>query len=293
MSPDLTIVVTTYNRRDAIARLLPELEAQDGVTFEVVVAIDGGTDDTPAVVEAAQVSYPVRWIDTGEPGYGLALARNAGILEARGRVVVILDDDGAPRPGFAAAHVVAARPGVMTGGPRDPSDGDRSEPAMRMRMKMDALREVPPLTPMTVPELRAAYPRAWLIENNMSMFREDWIAAGLFSERLKMYGYIGGEFFARAEWLGLRWQFEPHAGIVHHGEMEGDSGLKRERKLREARISAMLRPAFETPRQFRAQTAWAEARTKKRKPLSFPAWLPSLLFGLPARAARALMRRLS
>ncbi len=290
MTPDLTIVITTYNRRDAIARLLPALEAQGGVTFEVVVAIDGGTDDTPAVVEATQVSYPVRWIDTGEPGYGLALARNAGILEARGRVVVILDDDGAPRPGFAAAHVAAARPGVMTGGPRDPSDGDRSEPAMRMRMKMDALREVPPLTPMTVPELRAAYPRAWLIENNMSMLREDWIAAGLFSERLKIYGFIGGEFFARADWCGLKWQYEPRAGIVQHGEMEGDNGLKRRHKLRQALIGKLLFPALATPKQFDAQIAWAKARADRKAPAAFPMWWPRLLRGLPARGVKALGR---
>lgn len=290
--PDLSIVVATYNRRDAIEQLLRKLETLKGPPFEVIVAIDGGSDDTAAVVDAARVSYPVRWVDTHETGYGLAVARNAGILEARGRVVVVMDDDGVPLSNFVEAHVSSAKLGVITGGPRDPSDSDQSVFAQRMRDKMSAMREIPELEPMLIAQLRHNYPLAYLIENNVSMLREDWITLGLFSERLKTYGYIGREFFARAQYMGFKYQFAQRAGIVHHGEMEGDNGLTRKHKLRQARRAGFVVEALSKPHHFSAQLAWAKAIDEGQTPPAFPLWWPDLLLSLLNRAINYGVRKM-
>lgn len=278
----LSIVITTYNRSAVLRRLLEELDAGTERDFQVVVAIDGATDDTEAMLATLRPGYDLKWVNTHCPGYGLAVARNQGILAADGRVVAILDDDSLPEPGFAAAHLRDARPGVITGGPRIPSD----PAAERMMWKLERLRELPPLTPMGIAQLRRDWPHVYLIENNVSMLREDWIASGLFSERLKIYGYIGQEFFGRAGHLGLKYQFSPEAAVVHHGEFEGDNGLQRTRKTRETQLANLLRPSLMTPRQYDAQVAWARARAAGAPEPAMPGWKAGAAVAMPFRAAR-------
>jgi glycosyltransferase involved in cell wall biosynthesis len=285
---EMSVVITTYNRAAGLAQLLAGLEAQEDRAFEVVVAIDGGTDETETMLAGLRPSYPLRWLNTHCPGYGLAVARNRGILAAQGRAVVILDDDSRPVPGFIAAHRAGVRAGTITGGPRNPSDPD----ATRMAWKMAELGRLPPLTPLTIPDLRRDWPNAYLIENNICLLRDDWIAMGLFSERLKLYGFIGQEFFARAAHLGLRYQFNPAAAVWHHGEHEGDNGLNRARKLRQTRFAGLIRPSLETPTQFRAQIAWAAAQAAGHPAPPMPGFALHAGLALPGRVARMAARRL-
>jgi len=273
-----------------LKRLLETFDAQEDRAFQVVVAIDGSTDDTEAMLTGLRPGYDLKWINTHCPGYGLAVARNQGILAADGKVVVILDDDSAPRPGFAAAHLASARPGVITGGPRTPSDPSDE----RMLWKMRKLAELPSLTPLTIAELRRDWPEVYLVENNISLLREDWIGMGLFSERLKIYGYIGQEFFGRARFLDMAYQFNPAAEIVHHGEVEGDNGLLRSRKVRETRLASYVLPTLMKPRHYQAQIAWARARSTGAPEVSFPPYRLDVARALPRRilgAATAGPRR--
>lgn len=283
---DLSLVITTYNRSAVLERLLAALDREPDRNFQVVVAIDGSTDDTHAMLARQKPGYDLKWVDTRCAEYGLAVARNAGILAADGRVVVVLDDDSFPGPGFIAAHRAAARPGVITGGPRMPSDPSEA----RMLWKMKQLATLPPLTPLNLRRLQRERPDVFLIENNISLLREDWIAMGLFSERLKLYGFIGQEFFARARFLDMSYQYSPEAGIVHHGEIEGDNGLARNRKTRQTELAALLRPTLMTPRQFRAQIAWARARAEGRDDIALPAWKARAYAALPARWLMARAR---
>ena len=283
---DLSLVITTYNRSAVLQRLLEALDREPDRGFQVVVAVDGSTDDTEAMLARQQVGYDLKWVNTHCPGYGLAVARNAGILAADGRVVAVLDDDSFPQPGFIAAHRDAAGAGVITGGPRRPSDPSET----RMLWKMEQLATLPPLTPLDIASLQRDRPDVFLIENNISLLREDWIGMGLFSERLKIYGFIGQEFFARARHLGMKFQYCPEAAIVHHGEIEGDNGLARARKTRQTALSTLLRPTLMTPRHFDAQIAWARARAEGREEIPLPSWRLQAAAALPGRYLMARAR---
>lgn len=280
---DLTIVITTYNRCDILRRLLLDLENQTDRDFEVVVAVDGATDRTMDMLATLQTSYRLRWVDTRYPGYGLAIARNMGILMAEGRAVVIIDDDCFPRPEFVAAHRRSARSGVITGGLRTPAESDNAY----MDWKMAHLAELPDCEPIAFDRLRREWPNAYITECNMCMLREDFIRIGLFSERMKIYGFIGQEFFARARHFGFRYQFNHAASIVHHGHSPGNDAAARRRKRRHARIAALLNPSLMTPRQFAAQAAWAAARAEGRT-LRQPPFLPDAMLKMPGRALLAV-----
>lgn len=280
---DLTIVITTYNRANVLARLLHHLTHQTDLDFEVVVAIDGSTDNTEDVLSELKVPFSLRWLNTHCRDYGLAVARNQGILSARGRAVVLLDDDSFPDPEFVAAHKRSATPGVITGGPRHPADSADK----RLAWKMRELARLPALTPMTIPHLRREWPNAYLIENNICLLREDFIGMGLFSERLKLYGFIGQEFFGRAAFLGIRYQYNPDAKVNHHGELMGDNGLDQRRKLRQTQLAGLIRPSLMTAKQYRAQIAWASAQTSGADVL-MPSFRLRAAMAIPWRALSML-----
>lgn len=85
-----SIVVPTYNEERDIASTLDSLVALDWDDYETLV-VDDSTDRTPDIVQA-YADRGVRLIRTGKRE-GRCGARNLGILESAGEVVVILNAD--------------------------------------------------------------------------------------------------------------------------------------------------------------------------------------------------------
>ncbi len=275
----LSIVLVTYNRSAFIKQTLLALENQTDMEFQVIVASDNSSDDTEAMLATLETSYDLKWLNTHCPDYGLAVARNQGIIASDGEAVVILDDDSVPRPDFVAAHKRGVKPGIITGGPRWPHNQDDD----RMAWKATELCKVPDLTPLPITQHRQKWPNAYLIENNICMMRDDIIRLGMFSERVKLYGYIGQEFFARAAYLDYAFQVNHAAAIDHYGEIEGDNGLFRSRKMRETWWSTLLRPSLLRPHHYDAQINWAAAQDKGKAVAvsSWPPYWPHALFSVP------------
>jgi len=282
----LSLVITTYNRTAVLERLLRTLESQTDPDFQVVVAIDGSTDNTEDMLKGVRTRYDLKWINTHCKEYGLAVARNRGILASDGRAVAIMDDDSVPVPGFVAAHKASCTSGVITGGPRHPANGDE-----RMAWKMQELGRLPPLTPMTIDQLQREWPNAYLVENNIGLLRDDWIAMGLFSERLKLYGYIGQEYFARARFLGMRYQFNPAAAVMHHGELAGDNGFFHSKKVRQTKVSELVRPSLMLSKHFNAQVTWARDQAAGRSQQEMPGFWLHAGMALPWRVTRLGLSR--
>lgn len=285
---DISVVITTFNRSAGLARLLGCLGQQRDTDFQVVVGIDGSTDDTEAMLAALRPPFDLKWVNTHSSSYGLAQARNLGILAADGRIVVVLDDDSFPEPGFIEAHRAAARARTITAGARLPSLSADT----RMLEKADKLRRMPPLTPMRIDEVQRRWPDLFLIENNVSLLRQDWIDVGMFSERLRLYGFIGQEFIARARHFGFSYQFAPDATVIHHGELEGDNDFHRSRKWRQARLSALIRPSLMTPRHYEAQAAWACAQAAGEDCPPWPGFRLHAALRLPYRWLRRTLAEL-
>ena len=88
--PLFSVVIPTYQRRDAVvAAVLSALE-QTVAVIEVIVVIDGSTDGTELALGA--INDP-RLTIIVQDNRGASAARNAGIDQARGRYIAFLDCD--------------------------------------------------------------------------------------------------------------------------------------------------------------------------------------------------------
>jgi len=95
-APFFSVVIPTFNRRNALLRCLDALSAQsiEKDAFEVIVAVDGSTDDTLAVLPGLRLPYSLRYIGLDNGGAGRA--RNEGARLAIGDYIAFTEDDVRP-----------------------------------------------------------------------------------------------------------------------------------------------------------------------------------------------------
>jgi glycosyltransferase involved in cell wall biosynthesis len=94
MTPEVSVITPTHNRRAMLREALSSVAAQRGSSFEVLVVDDGSTDGTWQDLSGHDLSAhfaDIRAVRTERRGP--AAARNRGIALARGRLIAFLDSD--------------------------------------------------------------------------------------------------------------------------------------------------------------------------------------------------------
>ncbi len=106
---DFSVVIPTLNRPDHLARCLACLREQSpaGGEFEVIVVLDGPDPASAAVCASfdAKARFETRVIEAQRRGN--AHTKNVGLREARGDLLVLLNDDVRPVPRFLQHHLEA------------------------------------------------------------------------------------------------------------------------------------------------------------------------------------------
>jgi glycosyltransferase involved in cell wall biosynthesis len=109
--PAIAIVLATYNRARPLEHLLGALEKQtlSRDAWELIVAVDGSTDDTVKVLErwVARGTLPLQFLV--QDNAGQSVARHNGILRTSAEYIIVIDDDMEVCPEFVEAHLEASR----------------------------------------------------------------------------------------------------------------------------------------------------------------------------------------
>ena len=116
----MSVVITTYNRPDALAAVMAACFLQDDKNFEIIIADDGSTANTRDCIArlAANAPVPVKHVWQPDDGFRAAMARNRGTLAATGDYIIFLDGDCVPQRDFIARHRALAQPGHLVSGSR-------------------------------------------------------------------------------------------------------------------------------------------------------------------------------
>jgi len=240
----ISVIVTTYNREDALAAVLRSLSRQTDRDFEVVVADDGSGPATAALVEAwkARVGRRVVHVWHADQGFRAAEIRNRAILESRGRYCVFLDGDCLVRPDFVAAHRRLAEPGWFVSGNRVLLSANATTRVLREELRPDAwgwaqwiaarrrgeVNRLSALLRLPLGPLRHLRKGAWRGARscNLAIWRADLDRVDGFDADYEGWGKEDSDIIVRLLHAGVRRKEGNFAtGVIHLWHKEADRGL--------------------------------------------------------------------
>jgi glycosyltransferase involved in cell wall biosynthesis len=116
----LTVVVTTYNRPDALAAVLDGYADQSDREFDLIVADDGSTRDTAELVQrfASRAPFEVLHVWQEDQGFRAAAIRNKAVAKTNAEFIVFSDGDCVPSRTFLHQHRRLAERGWFLSGNR-------------------------------------------------------------------------------------------------------------------------------------------------------------------------------
>ncbi len=114
------MVITTYNRSDALLAVLRGLAKQTDKNFEVIVADDGSRPEQQQAWMNTDVARALRVVHVWHPDVGFTASRirNRGVAVASGNYLIFMDGDCVPEVDFIARHKALAQAGHFINGSR-------------------------------------------------------------------------------------------------------------------------------------------------------------------------------
>ncbi len=206
--------------------------------FEVVVAIDGSDDGTREAVDRFAAPFALRGIS--HLNRGRAATINEGVAEARGGIVVILDDDMEPTPELLRAHLheheLRAPVGVVGAAPV--RLGAEAPPFAHYR----AAQFNYTLGEMATRARGIRFAEAYT--GNFSLRRADFIRIGGFDTSFDGYGLEDYELALRLQSAGVKLVLSTDASAHQHYEKAFPAAARdSESRGRSAVIFATLHPS--------------------------------------------------
>jgi glycosyltransferase involved in cell wall biosynthesis len=210
----ISLIITTYNWKDALSLSLRSVLRQERLPFEVIVADDGSRSDTAELVRSIAADSPVPIIHSWQEdkGFRLARSRNRALALASGEYIILIDGDILLDKYFIFDHARVARPGFFVQGTRVLLNKSLSQQVLAEQHLMisfcsrgvenikNCLRSDLLSTLFSFKSRRLRGVRTC----NFAFWREDAIAVNGFNEQFVGWGREDSEFTAR---------------LIHHGLM--------------------------------------------------------------------------
>jgi glycosyltransferase involved in cell wall biosynthesis len=255
----ISVIVSTYNREDALDVALRALSRQSDRDFEVVVADDGSTPATARVVRdwIERSDIPVKHVWHEDRGFRLAEIRNRAISASVGDYLVFLDGDCIARHDFVAAHRRLAAPGRFVAGTRVLLSRELTDRVLRHGLEPElwsgaelarhraggGINRLAALLALPLGPLRNLSSRRWrgARGSNMAFWRRDLDKVDGFDAAYSGWGREDSDIFIRLIRAGvLRKDGRFATGVLHLWHAEADrSGLAaNERQLDDVLTSA-------------------------------------------------------
>ena len=223
---DASLVVSTYNWKDALALCLRSIAVQKVLPKDVVVADDGSRADTAELVQAMARDFPVPLVHAWQEdaGFRLARVRNLGIAASSGDYVIFLDGDLVLHPMFVADHLAAIRPGVFLQGGRM-----NATPEESARLLAGGTPRFSPFMPGSGFKRKHALRIPWLSRHkartaagghmmgcNMGVWRADLDRVNGFDDDYEGWGREDDDISARLKHAGLQRRPLRFGGLAIH-----------------------------------------------------------------------------
>jgi glycosyltransferase involved in cell wall biosynthesis len=237
----ISVIVTTYNRMDALGAVLRGLARQSDRGFEVIVADDGSQpaarDVVPAGAAGREVAFKHVWHE--DRGFRAGEIRNRAILASSGAYCIFLDGDCIVRPDFIAVHRRLAEAGWFVSGNRvllsreltarvlaEPAEPEGWSLHQWLALRRSAsINRLLPLLRLPLGPLRKLRPAAWRGARscNLAVWRADLERVDGFDVTYSGWGLEDSDLLIRLLHAGVRRKDGNFAtGVIHLWHPESD-----------------------------------------------------------------------
>lgn len=224
----IALIVTTYERPDALAAVLESIARQQVAPAEIVIADDGSGPTTRQLIDrfSALSTVPVRAVFQLHEGFRVTRLRNLAIAASSADYLLFIDGDMLLHPGFVADHARIARRGFFTQGVRVRADERLTrqliaDPALHtafwsrglgLRRRAYLLRS----SALSALTRRIANRLVSIKSCNLATWRDDLVRANGFNEAMRGWGPEDKELCLRLQHAGIRRQTLLFGGIALH-----------------------------------------------------------------------------
>lgn len=114
----VSVIITTYNAEEWLRKVLTGFSVQTETDFEIVIADDGSTPGTAALLDEYQnrFKFPIVHVWHRDEGFQKSKILNRAILRANSDYLIFTDGDCIPRRDFLASHLKYREPGYFLSG---------------------------------------------------------------------------------------------------------------------------------------------------------------------------------
>lgn len=230
------VIVTTYNRPDALAAVLAGYSEQSDLDFELLVADDGSADETRAFIaeRANATPFKLHHVWQEDKGFRPGAARNraAAATTSATPYLIFVDGDCVPAPDFVSRHKKLAEKGCFLSGNRvllsptltqkvlaekAPVHTWRAPRWMRHWLTRDVNRLLP-LMHLPDGAFRKRHATQWqgVKTCNLSLWRDDFVRVNGFDENYSGWGLEDSDLAIRLIHAGVQHKSARFATPVFH-----------------------------------------------------------------------------
>lgn len=175
----ISVIIPTFNRKDiSLSSVIASVIAQDWKAKEIIICDDGSTDGTKESIMNLHKEFnvPIKYINTNTPNeYNLAYAKNLGVIEAVGNILVFLDDRYIAEPNLLSEFAKNLFSKTWIYG----NKGSKKD----------------------------------FVENVSCIYHDEFIQAGMFNQSCKLYGFQSQELRVRFKKQGFKFKFIESAKV--------------------------------------------------------------------------------
>ncbi len=224
----ISIIITTYNRPNALGKVLEALRYQMRLTDEVIVADDGSGPETAKLVERLSKGFPcpVYHVWQEDRGFRAAAIRNKAIKKSHGEYIILLDGDCIPGKHFIKDHLFLSEKGFFLQGKRALVSEELSAiftheiaNSFQKLLKPILSRNISNAHHIIRLRFFPAYSstkQKGIKSCNMAFFKEDILAINGFNQNFIGWGREDSELAIRFYKYGLKRKEHPFMAVCFH-----------------------------------------------------------------------------
>lgn len=228
------VIVTTYNRPDALTAVLEGYCGQSDQSFDLIVADDGSREETADAIRrfARRASFSIMHVWQEDQGFRAAEIRNRAVASTSAEYVIFTDGDCVPSRHFVQAHKHLAEAGYFLGANRVLLSAELTNRVVRERVPVHTWSEVEwtrrwlqrdvnrllPLVQLPDGPFRKWSPTRWsgIKTCNLSVWREDLVRVNGLDASYQGWGLEDSDLVIRLLHAGVKHKNARFAATVFH-----------------------------------------------------------------------------